>query len=318
MTGYAFRRILVVFPVLWAVATITFLLMHAIPGGPFTQDKDIPEAIQQNLNQRYGLDKSLPEQYGLYLWNISHGDLGFSIQYDRDVTDVLSDSFFVTVQFGVMAILLALVVGLTLGTLSALNHNGPLDYLGVAFATLGASVPHFILATFLSIIFAVNLGWLKIVGWGGPPQPELFFDSAYWDWRKVIIPVIALAGLPAAYIARVTRAAMLEVLNQDYIRTARAKGLSETRVVFRHTVKNALIPVLTVVGPLSAALLTGSFILESMFLIPGVGRLFIDSIGRRDYSLIMGVTLLYTVIIIMANLVVDLMYAVVDPRIRYR
>jgi len=227
------------------------------------------------------------------------------------------DGFFITAQIALLALLLAVVVGMILGAVSALNHNGPFDYVGVAFATVGASIPNFIMAAFLSILFAVNLGWFKISGWGGPQEVGSIFHFAEYEWNKMVIPVVALATLPAAFIARVTRASMLEVLNQDYVRTARAKGLREDTVIIRHAVKNALIPVLTVIGPIAATLLSGSFIIETMFSIPGVGREFVDAVARRDYGMIMGSALFFAALVAIANLVVDLLYAVVDPRIRY-
>jgi oligopeptide transport system permease protein len=318
VAAYTLRRVLWIIPVLWAVATITFFMMHAVPGGPFTSEKDVPPAIEEALNERYNLDEPLWKQYTLYLWNSAHGDLGLSFQGDRDVSTLLRDGFFVTAQLGVMGLILAAIVGMTLGIMSALNHNGPLDYIGVVFATIGASVPHFIMATFLAIFFAINLPWFKLLGWGGPTEYADFFNPSVWDWRKVVIPVIAVSTLPAAFIARVTRASILEVLNQDYIRTARAKGLRERNVILRHTIKNAMIPVLTVLGPIAATLVTGSFIIETMFGIPGVGRAFVTAVSRRDYGMIMGSTLFFTLIVTVANLIVDLAYAAVDPRIRYR
>ncbi len=318
MTGYTIRRILWVIPVLWAVATITFFLMHAVKGGPFTQDKSLPPAVNEALNRRYHLDQPLWKQYGLYLWDASHGDLGLSFQGDRDVSTLLKDGFFVTAQLGLLALILATVLGMLLGILSALNQNGPLDYLGVVFATVGAAVPNFILAAFLVMVFVVNLHWLDSLGWGGPKHFTAILDFSSYEWKKMIIPVIAVSALPAAFIARVTRASVLEVLHQDYIRTARAKGLSERRVVMQHTIKNALIPVLTIMGPSAAALVTGSFIIETMFGIPGIGKAFVTAVEQRDYAMIMGSTLFYTLIITFANLIVDLAYAVADPRIRYR
>ena len=267
---------------------------------------------------RYHFDEPLYKQYGYYLWNASHGDLGLSVKGDHEVTDVIRRTWFVTFQLGALGLIAAVVVGMSLGTLSALNHNGPLDYLGVAFATVGASVPSFIMGSFLVIFFAINFSWFKVLGWGGPLQVSDIFDSSVYDWRKVVIPVISISALPAAFIARVTRASMLEVLNQDYIRTARAKGLAERRVVLRHTLKNAMIPVLTVMGPLAVNLVTGSFIVETMFSIPGVGRESINAVSARDYNTIMGTTLFYALVVTSASLLVDLAYAVVDPRIRYR
>ncbi len=318
MTGYTIRRILWVFPVLWAVATITFFLMHAVPGGPFTQDKALPPAVNEALNRRYHFDEPIWKQYGLYLWNTAHGDLGISVQGDREVTSIIRSTFFVTAQLGVLGFIVAVVAGMTLGTLSALNQNGPLDYLGVAVATIGASVPNFIMGSFLIVFFAIKIHWFKTLDWGGPLAPGDIFDPSAYDWRKVVIPVIAISTLPTAFIARITRASVLEVLHQDYIRTARAKGLAETRVILRHTIKNAMIPVLTLMGPIFAALVTGSFIIETMFSIPGLGKEFVNSIVRRDYAEIMGTTLFFAFIVVVANLVVDLAYAVVDPRIRYR
>jgi len=318
MAGYTVRRVLQLIPVLWAVATITFLLMHLVPGGPFTQDKALPANIVEALNRRYHLDQPLWKQYLLYLWNLLHLDLGLSFRGDRDVSQLIRDGFFVSAQLGVLAFIVASVVGITLGVLSALNHNGVLDYVGVFFATVGAALPSFVLASFLVVVFGVKLGWFDILGWGGPVQLSHTLDPAAWEWRKLVLPVLALSMLPAAFIARVTRASMLEALNQDYIRTAQAKGLSKLAVVRRHGLKNAMVPVLTVMGPCAAMLVTGSFIIERVFSIPGVGRAFVDAVESRDYAMIMGSTLFYAAVIAVANLVVDVLYAAVDPRIRYR
>jgi oligopeptide transport system permease protein len=317
MTAYAIRRILWLIPVLWAVATITFFLMHAVPGGPFTQEKKLPESIIIALNRRYNLDEPLWKQYLLYLWNLLHGDLGLSFRGDYDVTMLIRNGFFVTAQLGILAFIVAAVFGIGLGVLSALNQNGPLDYLGVFVATVGAALPNFILATFLIIIFAVNLGWFDILGWGGPERVGDALDPSVWHIKKLVLPVVSLSFLPTAYIARVTRASMLEVLGQDYIRTAHAKGLAEHVVIIRHAIKNGMIPVLTLMGPIAAALVTGSFIVENIYSIPGVGRAFVEAVLYRDYGMIMGTTLFYAAIVAVANLVVDLLYAVVDPRVRY-
>ncbi|HET6614372.1 MAG TPA: ABC transporter permease [Dehalococcoidia bacterium] len=319
MLAYTVRRILWIIPVLWAIATLTFFMMKAIPGGPFVQDKTRPESAERAIQAKYGFDQPIWEQYGRYMWNLLHFDLGISFfSGNRDVVDIIRERGFISLQIAVLCMIVAVTIGLVFGTISALNHNGPFDYAGVLFATIGASVPHFVLGALLSIIFAVKLGWLKILGWGGPERASDIFNPDAYDWTKMIIPVVALSMLPAAYIARVTRASMLEVLNQDYIRTARAKGLAEQRVVVRHAIKNAMIPVLTVIGPIAAILLSGSFIIETMFGISGLGRESIMSIQRRDYGVIMGTTLVYALIVSLATLFVDLMYAVVDPRIRYR
>ena len=318
MTAYIIRRLLWLIPVLWAVATITFILMHLVPGGPFTQEKKLPQAIMDALYRRYNLDQPLWRQYLTYLWNILHFDFGLSFRGDRDVSQLIRDGFFVTAQLGVLAFMVAAAVGLVFGVISALNHNGFLDYVGVFFATAGASLPSFVLAALLSVIFAVKLGWFDLLGWGGPVQFSHMLDPGAWNLRKIVLPVISVSTLPAAYIARVTRASMLEVMNQDYIRTAHAKGLTQYAVIMRHTIKNAMIPVLTIMGPIAAILVTGSFIIEQTFAIPGVGRAFVDAVIRRDYAMIMGATLFYTAVVVSANLIVDILYAVFDPRIRYR
>jgi oligopeptide transport system permease protein len=278
--------------------------MHSVPGGPFTSEKSRPPSVEAALQRKYGLDQPLWVQYRTYLWNLLHGDLGISTrQSDRPVTLLIGRGFRVTAQLGMLALVVSITVGLTLGTLAALNRNGPLDYASVFFATAGASMPNFVLAVFLIIIFAVNLHWFDIIGWGEP--------------RKMVLPVISLAALPAAYLARITRASMLEVMGQDYVRTSRAKGLKERTVVTRHIIKNGLIPVLTLIGPIAAALITGSFITESIYSIPGIGRSFVVSVFDRDYGLIMGTTLFYAFVVVIANLIVDILYAVVDPRIKY-
>jgi oligopeptide transport system permease protein len=324
MTAYLIRRVLWMIPLLWAVVTITFVIMHNVEGGPFSRERELPPSAIENLNRRYGLDKPVfkfPEvwdsQYGDYLINLVQGDFGASFaNVDRSVSDLILESWEVSAQLGIMAFLFAIVVGLTLGTISALNHNGPLDYLGVFFSTAGAAMPNFILAGFLIPIFAVELGWFQVLGWGGPSWSRIW-DPTAWDFQKVVLPTIALGILPAAYFARITRASMLEVLGQDYIRTARSKGLSEWVVILRHTVKNAMVPVLTVMGPYLAFLITGSFLVESVFSIPGVGQRFVDAVRVRDYGMIMGTVILYAVFIAVINLIVDVLYAAVDPRIRY-
>jgi oligopeptide transport system permease protein len=303
-------------PLLWGVATITFFLMHLVPGGPFDREKDLPEATKALLERKYNLDEPLHKQYVLYLWNLAHGDLGTSFTRDQEVRDIIRDGFGVSAQLGLTAFTFAVVVGMSLGIISALNQNRLGDYVGVAFATVGASMPNFVVATLGVLIFSVQLGWLDVLGWGGPSWGE-FYNPFAWNFRKVVLPVLSLGLLPAAYVARITRASMLEVLRQDYIRVARAKGLPEHRVVLRHAVKNALIPVLTVAGPIFAILVTGSFIVERIFGIPGMGRPFVESVFRRDYGIIMGTTIFFATIVAFVNLIVDVLYAVVDPRIRY-
>lgn len=306
MLRYAVRRIVLLIPLLFAVATITFFLMHSVAGGPFDSDKPITDATRARLNEKYNLDGSILTQYTHYISNISHFDLGISTSgNDRDVVAIIKERFSVSVELGIFAFLFAVTMGLTLGTISAMNQNGIGDYTGVFLATGGAALPSFILAPLLVILFALKLNWFDVLGW------EL------WNYKKMVLPMVALGMLPGAFIARIARASMLDVLRQDYIRTARAKGVTEFAVVVRHAVKNAMIPVLTVLGPIFAGLITGSFIVEQAFAIPGLGYTFVNSVLIRDYGVIMGVTLFYALIIALMNLAVDLLYAVADPRIRY-
>jgi len=305
MLTYILHRLLWLFPVLFAVATITFSLMHLVPGGPWDTDRKLPPAAEENLNRRYGLDKPLPEQFADYLADLAQGDLGVSYRaLNRPVSDIIWDGARVSVTLGLLALIVAVGLGLPLGILAALKQNTLVDYASVGFVSIGASVPSFVSGMLLLVVFSAELKWLPTSGWGSVEQ--------------AIMPVAALSILPAAYIARVTRAGMLEVLQQDYIRTARSKGLKEQVIVLRHVVRNGLIPVLTVIGPVAAALATGSFIVESLFSIPGIGRSFVVSIGARDYGVIMGTTLFYTILVVMSNLIVDILYVFVDPRIRYR
>lgn len=304
MLAYIVRRLLWMVPVLLVVTAITFTLMHLVPGGPWDRDKRLPPAAQENVERKYGLDKPVWRQFTDYLVNLAQGDLGVSYQQlNRPVRDIIWDGARVSGTLGFMALGVAIFLGVSLGLLAALRQNTIIDYASVTFATFGASVPSFVMGMLLLILFSAYLHWLPTSGWG--------------SWRQAVMPVAALSVLPTAYIARVTRASMLEVLQHDYIRTARAKGLRENVVVLRHVVRNGLIPVLTVIGPVAAALVTGSFIIEYLFAIPGIGRFFVTSIAARDYGMIMGTTLFYTTIVVTANLIVDILYGVVDPRIRY-
>ena len=327
MTAYVIRRLLWLIPLLWAVATITFIVMHLVPGGPFDSNDKLPPATRELLEEHYNLDKPVYEQYYYYMRDLVlvdvrseppfiYPDLGTSFTQDREVTDIIREGFTVTAQLGLSAFAFALVFGLALGIVSALNQNSPLDYFAGALSSLGVAVPSFVIATVGVLIFAVELGWFDVLGWGGPAWHEMWNPLA-WDWRKVVLPVVSLGLLPMAFIARITRASMLEVLREDYVRTARSRGLSERIIIFRHVVKNSLIPILTVAGPMFAALVTGSFIVERIFAINGIGTPFVDAVFRRDYGVIMGTTIFYASAVVIANLVVDVLYAAVDPRIRY-
>ncbi len=304
MITYLARRILWIIPVLFAVSIITFVLMHAVPGGPWDAEKRLPAGVQARLNAEYGLDKPLYEQYIQWAGAFVTGDLGPSYRSrDRRVNDIVADGIGTTVQLGIMAFTLSVVVGIPLGIFAALGHNRWPDYLSTSVSIIGIATPSFVLAILLVVLFAVELGWFPTGGWKGPQ---------YW-----VLPTVALAGFPIAVIARYTRASMLEVTRKDYIRTAHSKGLGNTSVVSRHMIRNALIPVVTILGPTLAFLVTGSFIIETIFSVPGIGRFYISAISTRDYSLLMAMTMLYAFAIAFLNVVVDVLYAYIDPRIRY-
>lgn len=304
MIGYIARRLLWIIPVLFAVSIITFTLMHSVPGGPWDREKRLPPATIERLNAKYGLDQPVPLQYITWVSHFLQGDLGPSYKYiDRSVNDIVADGIWTTVQLGVMAFLLSVLVGVPLGILAALGHNRPPDYVATSVSIVGIATPSFVLSILLIVFFAVQLRWFPTGGWKGPQ---------YW-----VLPTIALAGFPIAIIARYTRASMLEVTRKDYIRTAHSKGLSGQSVVSRHMIRNALIPVVTILGPTLAFLVTGSFIIESIFGIPGIGQYYITAIGTRDYGLLMAMTMLYAFAVAFLNVVVDVLYAYIDPRIRY-
>ena len=304
MITYLARRILWIIPVLFTVSIITFTLMHSVPGGPWDREKRLPAAVEERLNAKYGLDQPIYIQYITWAGKFVQGDLGPSYRFsDRTVNDIVADGIWTTVQLGIMAFLLAVIVGIPLGVFAALGHNRWPDYLSTGISIVGISTPSFVLAILLVVFFGVELKWFPIGGWKGPPS-----------W---VLPSVALAGFPIAQIARYTRASMLEVTRKDYIRTAQSKGLRERAVVIRHMVRNALIPVVTILGPILAFLVTGSFIIETIFTIPGVGRYYITAIGTRDYGLLMAMTMLYAFAVAFMNVVVDVLYAYIDPRIRY-
>jgi oligopeptide transport system permease protein len=278
--------------------------MHSVPGGPWDKEKRLPQAVEDRLNAEYGLDQPLVIQYINWAGDFVTGDLGPSYRYkDRRVNDIVADGLMTTVQLGLMAFTLAVVVGIPLGIFAALGHNRWPDYLSTSVSIIGIATPSFVLAILLVVVFSVQLGWFPTSGWKGPQ---------YW-----VLPTIALAGFPIAVIARYTRASMLEVTRKDYIRTADSKGLRRRDVVSRHMIRNALIPVVTILGPTLAFLVTGSFIIERIFAIPGIGRFYIESISTRDYGLLMAMTMLYAFAVAFLNVVVDILYAYIDPRIRY-
>jgi oligopeptide transport system permease protein len=302
--AYIGRRFLWIIPVLFTVSIITFFLMHAVPGGPWDRDKRLPAATQERLNAKYGLDQPIIIQYVTWAGKFVQGDLGPSYRYtDRTVNEIVADGFWTTVQLGIMAFILSVLVGIPLGIFAALGHNRGPDYVSTSVSIIGIATPSFVLSILLIVFFAVQLGWFPTGGWKGPQ---------YW-----VLPTIALAGFPIAVIARYTRASMLEVTRKDYIRTAHSKGIRDQAVVSRHMIRNALIPVVTILGPTLAFLVTGSFIIERIFGIPGIGQFYITSISTRDYSLLMAMTMLYAFAVAFLNVVVDVLYAYIDPRIRY-
>ncbi|MGI8586768.1 MAG: ABC transporter permease [Chloroflexia bacterium] len=310
MTAYIIRRTLLMIPVVIVVSLITFILMHLAPGSPFdaTEGRLQSPAMQASMNKAFGLDKPEWQQYLVYMGNVIHFDFGPSLkQRSQTVTDIFKERFPFSIRLGLFALVFAVVVGLGLGILAALHQNSWIDYLSLFIATLGIAIPSFVLSLFLILLFAVHFGLTPVA----PTREQYLSDLGVW-----VLPTIAL-GLPsAALLARLTRTAMLEVLQQDYIRTARSKGLRERVIIQRHIIKNAMIPVWTTIGPLTAGLITGSFIVESIFSIPGIGGFFVTSISARDYSMIMGTTIVYSLTIVIFNLLTDITYGLFDPRIK--
>jgi ABC-type dipeptide/oligopeptide/nickel transport system permease component len=302
--AFIIRRVLLLFPTLLVIYTLTFVMIHATPGGPWSQgDKPVPPLVLKRLNAAYGLDKPLWRQYTDYLWNVLHGDFGPSFtSRSRTVTDIIRDTFPISLQLGVVAMVFAVVIGLTLGVIAAINHNRPLDYICGFISIAGISTPSYVTVSVLVLVLASELHLVPTGGWNG------ITDS------RMIIPAFALALFPAAVLARYTRSSMLEVLSADYVRTARAKGLSEWTVVTRHAVRNALLPVVTVGAIILADVVTGSFYVETIYQVPGIGRYFVDSITSRDYPVILGTVLLFGALVSVMNLLVDIVYPLLDPR----
>lgn len=305
MLRYILKRLGLAFLTLWVVITITFLIMHAIPGDPFAKEGKTPPAILENLRRHYNLDKPLHEQYFIYLKNLAKLDLGPSMKHkSRTVNDYIRDNFPTSAHLGLQALIMSSILGIILGIIAATKRNRLPDYLCMIIAIIGISVPGFILATVLIDIFAVRLDLLPPSGWKSV--------------KHTILPTIALGMFTLAYVARMMRSSMLEVLGQDYIKTAKAKGLSPIKVLFRHAFRNAILPVVTVLGISAANLIVGSFIIERIFGIPGMGKYFVQSIQNRDYSVILGTTIFYSIILISMNFIVDMLYVFIDPRIKIK
>ncbi|MGD8189122.1 ABC transporter permease [Brevibacillus ginsengisoli] len=303
MIRYIGKRLVFMVITLFLIVTATFFLMQAVPGGPFTAEKNVPPEILQALKQHYGIDKPVSEQYVEYLGRVVTWDLGPSFsEKSSNVNDIINRGFPVSLHLGLQALAIAVFGGIALGVIAALRHNKWQDYTAMIIAVLGLSVPSFILAALYQYFFAIELHWFPIAKWE--------------SFKHTVLPSFALAALPLAFIARLTRSNMIEVLGQDYIKTAKAKGLSVFVTTVKHAIRNALLPVITFLGPLTAGILTGSFVIERIFGIPGLGREFVLSISNRDYTVIMGTTVFYAILLVVLVLVVDILYTLIDPRIK--
>jgi len=284
------------------ICAITFFLMHAVPGGPFNREKALSQATIDALNARYNLDKPLPEQFLLYLKQLLKGDFGVSLKNGREIKDIISESFPISCKVGLMAIGVALLCGTVFGSVAALMRNKLPDRVIVFFSTLFTAVPSFVLATLLLLAFCIKLGWIPV--WN-PNHPNY------------ILPVISLSAYPMAYTTRLAKTSMLDALSQDYIRTAKSKGVRKWRIIFKHALRNSLIPIITYAGPQIAYIITGSMVVETIFTIGGIGSKFVSAINNRDYTMIMATTIFLAVLMVVANLICDLLYKLVDPRINY-
>ncbi len=304
MLRFIVRRLLETIPVLFVIVTATFFMIRFVPGGPFTAEKAVTPEVMRNLEAHYGLNKPLHQQYFDYLGSLLHGDLGPSFKYpNRTVNEIIADKLPTSLELGGWSLLVALVVGLPLGVLAAVKRNTWLDYLASSTAMIGICVPTFVLGPLLVLLFAIQLRWVNASGWYEP------IDR--------ILPALVLGFFYSAYIARLTRGGMLDVLNQDFIRTARAKGASELRVIFKHALRGGLVPVVSFLGPAVAGILTGSFVIETIFQIPGLGREFVNSAFNRDYTLVLGTVILYATLVILLNLVVDIVQVWLNPKLKF-
>jgi oligopeptide transport system permease protein len=322
MAKYIIRRLLISIPVIFAIILASFLMMQALPGGPFDAvgERAMPEHIRAVMERRYGLDKPLYEQFFLYLGNLLQGDLGPMLRFrGQSVNDIVSQSLPVSMQLGFLSVALGFGIGIPAGIIAALRHNSAVDHAATFVAVLGVSIPNLVLGPLLILIFGVYLDWFPIAFWGSDPPFILGFlpHPTKEFWLHAAMPTFALGTGISAGVARLTRAGLLEILTEDYVRTARAKGLRERAVIVVHALKNSLIPVATVLGPLLAAILTGTFVVEQIFALNGLGRHFVGSVFQREYFLLTGITMIYGLFLIAGNLFVDILYAWLDPRIRY-
>lgn len=299
------RRLLVAIPTLFLVVTAAFFMMRAAPGSPFDMDRKLSPEIERNVMAKYGMDKPLVEQYANYLKDAVRGDFGPSLKYrDKSVLQILNENYKVSLILGLSAITLASIIGVSLGVIAALRQNGTMDYVTMGIAILGVCIPTFVTAPLLVLVFASKLGWLPTAGWNDGALPNL------------ILPITVLALPQIAIISRLTRAGMIEVLRSNYVRTARAKGLPEHRIVSRHALRAAILPLVSYLGPACAGLLTGSLVVEKIFNLPGLGKFFVISALQRDYTVVMGMVIFYAALILILNLIADLLYAMLDPRVK--
>lgn len=303
MGKYILKRICISLVTIWVVVTVTFFLMRLLPGGPFSGEKKLPPSVQMNLEAKFGMNKPLGEQYTTYIKSVAKGYLGPSMFYEgRSVNEIISTHFPTSAKLGGISVLFSLTIGILMGIISAIKQDKWQDRLTMFISTLGVTIPSFVLATILMYVFAVKLKMVPALGLSKP--------SSY------VLPTIALAGYNVAFIARLSRSSLVEIIRQDYIRVAKAKGMSARTVIIKHALRNSLIPIVTYTGPLVATVLTGSFVIESIFGIPGIGKEFVTSIGNRDYTLTLGLTIFFSTFLIACNLIVDILYGIIDPRIK--
>ena len=309
MTRYIIRRFIGLFPTLLIIITISFFIIRIAPGGPFDAEKTLPKQIMENIEKKYHLDEPLVKQYARYMISVMRGDLGPSYRYkDQDVNYYIGKSLPNSLILGSIAMTLSLFLGITAGMISALRQNTWVDYLVMSIAVIGITIPLFVIGPVLVYIFAMKLGWLPTSGW----------ITGRFGWVTLIMPVITLSADKFAYIARLSRASILEILRSDYIRTAKAKGLKTSTILIKHVLKGGLLPVVSYLGPAFSSVLTGSIVVETVFRVPGMGKFFVQSALNRDYTLILGTVVVYSVILIIMNFVVDIIYAYLDPRISYK
>jgi oligopeptide transport system permease protein len=299
------RRLIVAIPTLFVVVTVAFFMMRAAPGNPFSGDRKLPPEIEHNIMAKYGMDKPLPVQYVNYVGGVLHGDFGPSLKYrDKSVLDIIAQNYQVSLKIGLAAFAIMVIVGVTLGVIAALRQNGPADYTVMSIAIVGICIPSFVTAPLLQLVFGSQLGWLPIGSWNGGALPNL------------VMPVLVLAIPQIAIISRLTRAGMIEALKSNYVRTARAKGLPEFTIVVKHAIRAAVLPLVSYLGPAFAGLMTGSLVVERIFGLPGLGKFFVNSALQRDYTVVMGMVIFFAALILVLNLLADVLYAVLDPRVR--